>query len=177
MLAGISFWEAATLATRNILVGMRMPEAMVAELIDGQLVPRRACDVVGRRRTLVVGVPGAFTPVCTERHVPGLVANAAQLRRSGFDNIVCVVASDPFVMDAWSKSVDPERSIRFVSDGNLNLCRALGLVTHEQELFLGDRSERYMLVVQNGVIEALRVETKITDYSCTRPDAFVVEGV
>ena len=88
-----------------------------------------------------------------------------------------VVASDPFVMEAWSKIVDPERSIRFVSDGNLNLCRALGLVTHEQELFLGDRSERYMLVVQNGVIEALRVETKITDYSCTRPDAFVVEGV
>ena len=165
------------LATRNILVGMRMPEAMVAELIDGQLVPRRACDVVGRRIRWSLACRAPSPPSARSAHVPGLVANAAQLRRSGFDNIVCVVASDPFVMDAWSKIVDPERSIRFVSDGNLNLCRALGLVTHEQELFLGDRSERYMLVVQNGVIEALRVETKITDYSCTRPDAFVVEGV
>lgn len=163
-------------ATRNILVGMHIPGAMVAELIDGQIVPHRAYDVIGRGRTLLVGVPGAFTPVCTERHVPGLVSNAERLRRSGYDNIVCMVASDPFVVNAWAKMVDPRRWIRFISDGNLNFCRALGLATHEQKLFLGDRSERYLLVIEKGVIQTVRVETQITDYSCTRADSFVIES-
>lgn len=163
--------------SRNDLAGTYVPPALVAELIDGQIVPVRAHDVVGRGKTLVIGVPGAFTPVCTERHVPGLVNNAERLRRSGYDNLVCVVASDPFSTEAWARQVDPKRWVRFVSDGNLNLCRAMGLVTHEQKFFLGDRSERYMLIVQNGVIETARVEKQISDYSCTRPDAFVIEGV
>lgn len=159
------------------LAGTYVPPALVAELIDGQIIAMRAHDVMGRGRTLAIGVPGAFTPVCTERHVPGLVDNAERLRRSGYDNLVCFVAGDPFVTEAWARQLDPKRSVRFVSDGNLNLCRAMGMVTHEQKLFLGDRSERYMLVAQNGVIETVRVEKQITDYRCTRPEAFVIEGV
>ena len=164
-------------ASRTDLVGAYVPAALVAELIDGQIIAMRAHDVVGRGRTLAIGVPGAYTPVCTERHVPSLVDNAERLRRSGYDNLVCFVASDPFVTEAWSRQLDPKRSVRFVSDGNLNLCRAMRLMTHEQKLFLGDRSERYMIITVNGVIETVRVEKQITDYSCTRPDAFVMDGV
>ena len=163
--------------SRKDLVGTYMPPALVAELIDGQVVPVRAHDVMGRGKTLAIGVPGAFTPVCTERHVPGLVLNAERLRRSGYDNLVCIVASDPFTTHAWAKQLDPKGWIRFVSDGNLNLCRAMSLVTHEQRLFLGDRSERYMIIAVNGVIETVRVEKQIADYSCTQTDPFVIEGV
>jgi len=162
---------------RHNLIGMRVPSALVADLVDGEINPLRASDVLGKGRTLAVGVPGAFTPTCTERHVPGLIANAERLRHSGYDHIVCIVASDPFVTNAWARLVDPQRSIRFVSDGNLNLAQALGLTTHQQKLFLGDRSERYMLIINNGIIETVRVEKQITDYSCTRAEAFVIDGV
>lgn len=164
-------------ALRHELVGSRVSGALVAELVNGEIMPVRAYDVLGKGRTLAIGVPGAFTPVCTERHVPGLVANAERLRRSGYDHIVCIVASDPFVTDAWARQMDPKRWIRFVSDGNLNLAHAMGLTTHEHKLFLGDRSERYMLIIDNGTIETVRVEKQITDYSCTRSEAFIIEGV
>jgi peroxiredoxin len=163
--------------SRNTLLGMRVPGAMVAELEDGHVNPLTAHDVLFRGRSLVIGVPGAFTPLCTERHVPNLVQSAERLRRSGFDHLVCFVASDPFVTQAWQRVVDPKGWIRFVSDGNLNFCRALGLNTHEQSLFLGDRSERYLMIVQDGIIEKVRVEQRITDYSCTRPSDFVLENI
>lgn len=113
---------------------MRVPDALIAELVNGQVTPIKASDLLGQGRALVIGVPGAFTPACTERHLPGLVNNAERLRRSGYDKLVCIVASDPFATDAWSRQVDPERKVRFISDGNLNLARTLGLISHEQQL-------------------------------------------
>ncbi len=161
----------------KILTGSRISDAMLAELIEGQIRPIRAYDVLGPGRTIAIGVPGAFTPTCTDQHVPGLVNNAEKLHRSGFDHLVCIVAGDPFVTSAWAKIVDPKACVRFVSDGNLSFARSLGLVSHEQKLFLGDRSERYMLIVRDGAIETVRVEKDVADYSCTRPDPFVIDGV
>lgn len=158
-----------------ILVGNKITGALLAELVDGQIQPVRAYDVLGNGRTLAIGVPGAFTPVCTDQHVPALIRNAERLRRSGYDHLVCIVASDPFVTEAWSRIVDPKRWVRFVSDGNLSFAKSLGFVTHEQKLFLGDRSERYMLSMREGVIETVRVEKHLADYACTRPDDFIVD--
>jgi peroxiredoxin len=123
----------------------------------------------------VIGVPGAFTPVCSEEHVPGLVANADKLRKWGFRQIVCIVASDPFATDAWAKLMDPQGKVRFVSDGNLDFAREFGLIVHEHKLVLGDRSERYLFAVRDGVIEVFRLEQRITDYSCTASDDFVLQ--
>ena len=174
MLAGLSVGKWALSQTRTALKGERLPGALLAELVDGQIVSTRAYDVLGQGRTLAIGVPGAFTPTCSDQHVPGLINNAEKLRRSGFDHLVCIVASDPFVTHAWSKIVDPERKARFVSDGNLYLARALGLTSHEPKLFLGERSERYLMVARSGIIETVRVEAHIADYSCTQPDALVL---
>jgi glutaredoxin/glutathione-dependent peroxiredoxin len=164
-------------SSRDMIIGRKIPAAMLAELVDGEIVPIRACDLLGRGHVLAVGVPGAFTPVCSEQHLPNLVSNADKLRRSGFDHLVCVVAGDPFVTQAWSRVVDPSGRIRFVSDGNLNLARALGLNIREHKLFLGERSERYMLSIRNNTIETVRVEQQIVDYSCTRTDEFVLDNV
>lgn len=160
----------------GIIIGNKVTGALLAELIEGQVRPIRAYDVLGGEKTLAIGVPGAFTPVCTDQHVPALIRNAERLRRSGYDSLVCIVASDPFVTDAWARLVDPKRWIRFVSDGNLSFAKSLGLVTHEQSLFLGDRSERYMLTLRKGVIETIRVEKHLADYACTQPDDFVVDA-
>src|SRR5262245_25817121 len=111
--------EDAVTASTHILVGNRITGALMAELVEGHVEPVRGYDVLGKGKTLAIGVPGAFTPVCTNQHVPALVKNAERLRRSGYEHLVCIVASDPFVTDAWARMVDPKRWIRFVSDGNL----------------------------------------------------------
>lgn len=161
----------------DVLIGRKLPEATVAELIGGQVTPIKAIDALGKGRVLAIGVPGAFTPVCTEQHVPSLVKNAERLRRSGFDELVCIVASDPFVMQAWQGVIDPEQKVRFVSDGNLELARALGLSSNERKLFLGARSQRYLMTLRGGSIETLRVEKHVADYACTRPEELVIESV
>lgn len=163
-------------ASSNHLKDRRFSEAMLAELIDGEIRPINAQAAFGRGTPLVVGVPGAFTPVCHEQHVPALVRRADELRMQGYTMLACIVASDPFVTAAWAKIVDPEGKIRFFSDGNLDFARSLNLVVDERELFLGKRSERYMLAVRDGVITASRIEQHITDYICTKPEEFVVDA-
>jgi peroxiredoxin len=160
----------------EIWPGRRLPVAQLGEIVDGEVVATRARDVFGKGLALVVGVPAAFSPVCSERHVPSLVANADRIRRGGVSQIVCVVTSDPFAMQAWARVMDPAGKVRFVSDGNLDFTRGLGLVTRHTGYFLGDRSERYMMTTRDGVVETMRIERQITDYTCTRPDEFVLEG-
>jgi peroxiredoxin len=83
---------------------------------------------------------------------------------------VCIAPNDPFVLEAWAKLVDPERRIRFLSDGNLQFTRALALDCENPNLFIGERSERYLMVVENGTIVRLRVEANILTYSCSGAD-------
>ncbi|MDM7323123.1 MAG: redoxin family protein, partial [Gammaproteobacteria bacterium] len=80
----------------------------------------------------------------------------------------------PWALDAWAKSIDPERSIRFLSDGNLELVRAMGLIARESEHFMGERSRRFVMIVQDAVVEKLAVETNILDVTCTRESDILV---
>lgn len=159
------------------LVGTGMPVVRLGEMVNDQLRAVRASDIFGRGASVVVGMPGAFTPLCTEKHLPNLISNADRLRASGFTEIACVATSDPYSIDAWARAIDPARKVRFLSDGNLNLVRALGLTTHATRLFLGECSERYLLTVRDGVIASVRVEDEITNFSCTRTDDLVLEEV
>lgn len=158
-------------------VGMRVPQVRLGEMIEGQLRPVRADDLFGRGVCVVAGMPGAFTPTCTEKHLPSLLRNADRMRAAGFAEIACVVTSDPFALEAWAKSVDPQRKVRFLSDGNRTFTRALGLVTHEPRYFLGECSKRYLMTLRDGAIESLRVEETIADVSCTSVDDLVLEVV
>lgn len=162
--------------TRDFRVGRKVPDVDLAQLVDGAVLPRLASEVLGKPRVLVVGVPGAYTPICSIHHVPQLVANADRLRKSGFDDIVCVVASDPFSTAAWVEKLDPTGKVRFFSDGNLDFARSFGLLTTERALFMGECSERYLMTLRSGVLESLRIERKITDLLCTQPDALFLDG-
>lgn len=159
------------------LVGMRMPAVRLGEMVDGELRTVRASELVGMGSAVIVGVPAAFSPVCSEKHLPSLVRNADRLRQAGAGQLLCVVTDNPWTVDAWAKVVDPTRKVRFLSDGNLSFTRALTLSMHEPKYFLGERSERYMLTVRNGVIESARVEDHIAIVSCTKPDDFILEEV
>lgn len=154
------------------LIGSPPPAVMLGEFDAGEVNAVAAREVLSGGKTLVVGVPGAFTPLCSGQHIPSLLANRAQLLER-FDKLVCIVASDPFVTDAWARSLGAAGAIRFLSDGNLEFSKALGLVSHMPSYFLGHRSERYTLVVEHGLIVHGRVEGSILDFQCTRPESIL----
>lgn len=158
---------------RRVRVGERLPPVQLAkamgdsvELID---LERRLLG----RRVILVGLPGAFTPVCTGQHLPSLVAMSDQLFNSGIDDIICVASNSPWVMQIWAEKMDPQNRITFLSDGNMDLARAAGLTARAPEYFLGECSARYTMILNHAVIEKLAVEDQVGNFACTRPDAFV----
>jgi len=119
------------------LIGQRLPRAQLCEMVEGQLPVLEAGQIFGRGLALLVGMPGAYTPICAGRHLPSLLKSADRLRAGGVTEIACIVTSSPFAVDAWAKAADPARKFRFLSDGNLCFSRALGLTTQEENLFMG----------------------------------------
>ncbi|MEY4785950.1 MAG: hypothetical protein RIR41_3885 [Pseudomonadota bacterium] len=152
------------------LVGKRLPDAKLGEMVDGEIRPCVASELFAVGRAVIVGMPGAFTPICSGRHLPNLVANAERLRHGGVKHLACIVTSDPFAIDPWRKEIDPSGKIRFLSDGNLSLARTLGLMSHEPTLFLGERSARYVILTDDGVVSTVRVENSILEVGCTAID-------
>jgi peroxiredoxin len=157
------------------LIGKRLPDVKLGKMVDGEIRTYVASELFAVGRGVIVGMPGAFTPICTGRHLPNLVANATCLRHGGVTHLACIVTSDPFAIDTWSKEADPAGKLQFFSDGNLSLARALGLMSYEPTLFLGERSARYVLLTQDGVISTVRVEASVLDVSCTAIDTLELD--
>ncbi len=127
-------------------------------------------NLLAGRRAVVFGIPGAFTPICSQRHAPDFIAKAPALRKSGIDLVICIGANDPWTMQAWSDSIDPTGQVRFLSDGNLEFARASGLIERHTDYFLGDRLKRFVMLTQDAVVEHLGVENTILSLSCSRVD-------
>jgi len=115
-------------------------------------------DLFNGKKVVLFAVPGAFTPTCSAAHLPGFVVNADKIKAKGVDSIVCVSVNDAFVMDAWSKDKNAEE-IMMVGDGNGDFTEAMGLVLDGSGFGLGKRSQRYAMIVEDGVITTLNVET------------------
>ncbi|MFW2852422.1 peroxiredoxin [Sphingomonas sp. TX0543] len=109
------------------------------------------------RRVALFAVPGAFTPTCSAKHLPGFVDNEEQIKSKGIDEIVCTSVNDPFVLGAWAKSSDAA-DITMLADGNGDFAQAIGLTMDGSKFGLGTRSQRYSMVVNDGVVEQLNVE-------------------
>ncbi len=153
----------------SLRVGQRIPPAYLSRLdSDGVVQPIHSELLFSGGRLIVVGAPGAFTPVCAREHLPSFLANAPALRAAGYRRIICVTSSDPFVLAAWADQIDPGRALEFVSDGNLEFARACGLAALENGLFLGERSRRYVLELDNAVVQRMRVEPDLLSVTCTR---------
>ena len=155
------------------LIGRGVPSVTLGEVCQERVVGVNPRQEMSIGRHVVVGMPGAHTPVCSTRHLPNIVENSSKMLRSGIRSIVCVVTSNPFSTAAWGREFDTDGRIRFLSDGNLEFARALGLVRREPRFFLGERSERYILRVNSGIIEEAKVEDSIFDVNCTRAEDIV----
>lgn len=160
--------------TTDIVLGSRVPSVKLGYLSDGAVAALSTDALFAGVKSVVIGIPGAFTPVCSQQHVPDFVANADRLSASGFAQLICIAPNDPFVLEAWRCQMDPHHKIRFLSDGNLDFSRALGLSEAHNDLFLGNRSKRYMLIVHDRTIQRVRVETSILTYACTRADDVLI---
>ncbi len=140
----------------SIQPGERVPEAVLQYVHDGvQKVD--TITLFDGNKTVLFAVPGAFTPTCSERHLPGFVEHHDEFKRRGI-NVACMAMNDPFVMDAWGESQHVPEGLRMLSDGNGDFTRALGLQMDASAFGMGTRSKRFALYVEDGVVKQAFVE-------------------
>ena len=137
--------------------GDQLPDATFFVMQDGRPSPRSTQDLFGGKKVVLFAVPGAFTPLCSEQHLPGYVTHADALREKGVDSIVCTAVNDAFVMDAWGQDREVGDMV-MAADGNGAFAKALGLELDATGFGLGVRSERYAMVVEDGRVTKLSVE-------------------
>ena len=137
--------------------GDQLPDATFFVMEDGRPSPRSTQDLFGGKKVVLFAVPGAFTPLCSEQHLPGYVTHADALREKGVDSVVCTAVNDAFVMDAWGRDRQVGDMV-MAADGNGAFAKALGLELDATGFGLGVRSERYAMVVEDGTVTKLSVE-------------------
>lgn len=150
-------------ATENISstiqVGDKLPEAELSFLDKENNVKKvKVSELTEGKKVVLFAVPGAFSPTCTQKHVPSFVANADELKARGIDTIGCVSTNDVFVMRAWGESLGVRDKILLLSDGNVTFTRALGVELDMTAMAMGLRSKRYALLADNGVVKHLNLE-------------------
>ncbi|HET9700616.1 MAG TPA: peroxiredoxin [Burkholderiales bacterium] len=158
----------------TVRVGERLPGGTLMEMneVDAPGCPvgpvsLKVEDMVNGRRIVIFGLPGAFTPTCSAKHVPGYLACYDRLRARGVDEIWCLSVNDAYVMAAWGKDQKTAGKLRMLADGNADYARALGLDLDLSARGLGVRSQRFSMLVEDGVVKILNLE---------QPGKFEVSG-
>ena len=149
----------------TVQIGDHLPEGALAEFIEVEsagcsLGPNTfaIADLTKGKKIAVFGVPGAFTPTCSAKHVPGYLQHAADFKAKGVDEIWCIAVNDAFVMGAWGRDQKATGTIRMMADGNAAFSKALGLDADFSKNGMGTRSKRYSMLIDDGVVKQLNVE-------------------
>ncbi|MDP5137941.1 peroxiredoxin [Rheinheimera baltica] len=143
-----------------IKIGDKLPEVSFSQLTKEGVMNPTTSQIFANKKVVLFAVPGAFTPTCSAAHLPGYITLADQIKAKGVDAIVCTAVNDAFVMSAWAKSQNAEEIV-FLADGGGAFHKAIGL-TMETADFGGVRSQRYAMIVENGVVTLLNVEAPKT---------------
>jgi peroxiredoxin len=141
----------------TIQVGDRIPDVPLTIATPDGPQPTTSSDYFAGKKVALFAVPGAYTPTCSARHLPSFVEKASELKAKGIDEIACTSVNDAFVMGAWNQA-QGSQDITMVADGNGELARAVGLTMDGSKFGMGERSQRYSMVVNDGVVEQLNVE-------------------
>ena len=140
-----------------IQVGDQIPDVGLTVMQDGRPKNLSRDELFAGKKVVLFAVPGAFTPTCSMAHLPGFVVKADEIQAKGVDSIVCLSVNDAFVMDAWGKDKNAEALI-MAADGNGDFTKAIGLEMDASGFGMGVRSQRFAMVVDDGVVSALNVE-------------------
>jgi glutaredoxin/glutathione-dependent peroxiredoxin len=143
----------------TISVGDTMPDVTLHTMKDSGPEEITTGDIFGGKKVAIFGLPGAFTPTCSAKHVPGFVANHDALTAKGIDSIVCVSVNDAFVMGAWGKDQNAGDKVLMVADGSADLAAATGLELDLTNRGFGMRCQRFSMVVNDGTVESLNLES------------------
>ena len=141
----------------TIQAGDRLPDVPLSVATADGPKPTTSGEFFRGKRVALFAVPGAFTPTCSARHLPSYVDKAGELKSKGVDEIACISVNDPFVMSAWGKH-DGSEDITMLADGNGAFAEAVGLSFDGSQFGMGKRSQRYSMIVNDGVVEQLNVE-------------------
>jgi peroxiredoxin len=152
----------------TIKVGDKIPSAKLHIMTEQGPKDVTTDEIFKGKKVVLIAVPGAFTPTCSAKHLPGFVQNASTIRGKGVDTIACLSVNDAFVMGAWGKDQKVGDKVMMLADGNAEFTKALGLENDNSSYGMGMRSKRYAMVVDNGVVKALNVE---------KPGSFEVSDV
>jgi glutaredoxin/glutathione-dependent peroxiredoxin len=142
----------------TIKVGDKVPSVKLKQMTAEGVKEVSTDDFFKGKKVVLFAVPGAFTPTCSAKHVPGFVQNDAALKAKGVDAVACLSVNDAFVMGAWGKDQKSDGKVVMLADGNGDFTRAVGLELDATANGLGKRSKRYAMVVENGVVKTLNVE-------------------
>ncbi|GAA3231285.1 peroxiredoxin [Pseudonocardia petroleophila] len=152
-------------------IGDRVPDATVMITPADGPGPASSAELLGSGTVVLIGVPGAFTPVCSDFHLPGFVLAAEQLKAEGVDRIAVVSVDDAFVMGAWGRSEEAGEEFLMIADPDAAFATAMGLDTDASSFGLGTRSERYAAIIRDGVITSLEVEERFVDHEVSTAEA------
>jgi peroxiredoxin len=141
-----------------IAVGDRLPDAKFAILTEDGFVHKTTNEIFAGKKIAMFAVPGAFTRTCSASHLPGFLSEADAFKAKDVDEIVCVAVNDPFVLQAWAEASGAEDKITFLSDGNAEFTKALGLEFDGSARNQGIRSRRYSMLVEDGVVKIFNLE-------------------
>ena len=142
----------------SISAGDRLPEATFRMLGSEGIEKLTSAELFAGKKVVLFAVPGAFTPTCHLKHLPGFIEKAGEFKKLGVDAVACVAVNDPFVLDAWSKAAGGKGEVLFLSDGNGEFTKAIGLDFDGSGIGLGTRSKRYAMLVEDGVVMVLNTE-------------------
>ncbi|HYM33640.1 MAG TPA: peroxiredoxin [Candidatus Cybelea sp.] len=151
----------------TIKVGDPLPEATLMTLTKDGPTQVKVSEYFKGKKVALFALPGAFTPTCSAKHLPGFVDHAGDLKAKGIDKIACLSVNDAFVMGAWGKAQNATDKVDMLADGNVEFTRKIGLTLDGSRFGLGERSQRYSMIVDNGVVKSLNVE---------KPGAFEVSS-
>lgn len=141
----------------TISVGDKLPDVTLVKVTENGPEKVQSTDYFAGKKVALFSVPGAFTPTCSAKHLPGYVEKASELKAKGVDEIACTAVNDAFVMGAWSKA-DGSADITMLSDGNADFAKAVGLTMDGSGFGLGTRGQRFSMIVNDGVVEQINVE-------------------
>jgi peroxiredoxin len=142
----------------TIAVGDKVPNVNFVKPTAEGPQPLSSDALFAGKRVALFSVPGAFTPTCSAKHLPGFVEKAAELKAKGIDEIACTAVNDAFVMGAWGKSAGSDDSVTMLADGNGDFAKAVGLEMDGSKFGMGTRGQRFAMIVNDGTVEQLFVE-------------------
>jgi glutaredoxin/glutathione-dependent peroxiredoxin len=147
-----------------IKAGDRVPAGSFKQLTASGIANIDTATLLKGKKVVLFGLPGAYTPVCSANHLPGFVARAADLKSKGINEIACISVNDPFVMQAWGKEHGADGKVTMLADADGAFTRAIGLSLDLPDFGLSGRSERYSMVVEDGVVKTINIETSVLDH-------------